>query len=161
MTRIELANLFAGKGAELGVAAGEYSDAILRNPRVTTLYSIDRWTDHHDAEELERAKLLLQPFGDRSVIVRASFQTAVESFPDSYFDFLYLDGYAHTGQEHGRTFEDWYPKLKPGGIFAGHDYCDHQYPQNVIEVDWFADKHGLSLSFTESDDLPSWYAIKP
>ena len=32
-------------GAELGVAAGDFSYKLLENSSLNTLYSIDRWTD--------------------------------------------------------------------------------------------------------------------
>lgn len=158
MTRIDLARMFEGVGAELGVAAGEYSAAILANPKVTLLYSIDRWSDHHDDAEFEKAKTTLAGFGDRSAIVRATFHEAAAAFPANHFDFLYFDGYAHNGQEHGQTFGDWFDKLKPGGILSGHDYCD-QYPATVLEVDWLALKYGLKIQVTD-DEPRSWYAVK-
>jgi hypothetical protein len=159
MNRIDLANQFQGVGAELGVAAGDYSAAILANPKVTRLYSIDRWTDHHDDIEFAKASKRLSEFGERSTIIRAPFHEAVTGFPDNHFDFLYFDGYAHNGQEHGQTFGDWFSKLKPGGILSGHDYCE-QYPATVLEVDWLALKYGLKIQVTD-DEPRSWYAVKP
>lgn len=38
--------------------------------------------------------------------------------------FIYVDGYAHTGEDRGKTLFDWYPKLKIGGLMAGDDYHD-------------------------------------
>jgi hypothetical protein len=46
---------------------------------------------------------------------------AAQSFPDNFFDFIFLDA-AH---DHASVQEDlraWWPKLKVGGLFAGHDY---------------------------------------
>jgi hypothetical protein len=46
------------------------------------------------------------------VLLRMSFDEAAELFDDEFFDFIYFDGYAHTGEEGGKTFSDWYQKLK-------------------------------------------------
>ena len=160
-TRADLAGIFSGVGVELGVAAGDYSESILRNPAVTRLYSVDRWSDHHNEAEYQRACNRLAVFGPRSVIVRDTFEGAACGFADASLDFVYIDGYAHTGQESGKTLADWWSKLKPGGIFAGHDYSCRQYPQTVSAVDAFAVQHGLCLHVTAGEELPSWATIKP
>ena len=58
------------------------------------------------------------------------YQCAVDSkiqiecatrFPNSYFDFVYIDA-RHDYKGVLQDLTDWWPKLKPGGIFAGHDY---------------------------------------
>lgn len=159
-TRLELANALAGVGVELGVAGGEYSAALLSNPAVTRLYSIDRWADHHDEAEFVRAVERLRQFGHRSVIQRSTFAEAVKVFPDGYFDFVYIDGYAHEGQKWGMTLEDWWPKLRPGGVFAGHDYAI-EYQTNMDVVDRFCREHALQIAITADDPLPSWATLKP
>ena len=55
-------------------------------------------------------------------------------FEDESVDFIYLDAYAHTGQENGRLIDLWWRKLNGGGLFAGHDY-DPKWPQTVEAVD--------------------------
>lgn len=161
-TREDLARrLFQGIGAELGVAAAAFSDFILSDNRlVTRLYSIDRWTDHHDTREMHTALERLRRFGSNSCVMRAPFADACRLFDDASFDFLYLDGYAHTGQEGGQTLRDWWPKLNPGGILAGHDYSP-KYPPTIAAVDAFVREHGLTLNLTTHDDLPSWWVVKP
>ena len=103
---------------ELGVAQGEFSERLLQYENVGKLYSIDKWSDHHNEAEYRRTQARHAPYGDRNVIIRDTFANALHSFPDEYFDLIYIDGYAHTGQERGQTLKDWYPKCKTGGIFA-------------------------------------------
>jgi len=121
-TRNDLAQFAGNVSVELGVRIGEFSRVLLDNSN-TTLYAIDSWQPpcHHRFYPL--AKALLEPYGDRCKIMRERFEKAVEYFPDEYFDFVYIDGFAHNGQDRGRTFRDWWPKVKVGGVFAGHDYC--------------------------------------
>lgn len=162
--RAELPILIAKNGLalELGVAKGVFSDQILTARQDVTLISIDRWSDHHDFAEYEYAVGLLQRYGHRSIIKRATFDDALPQFPDAYFDFIYIDGYAHTGQEGGKTLTDWWPKLKTGGIFAGHDYHE-EWPLTKQAVHDFLQSIGrrhTSFETTDGDQYPSWWMVK-
>jgi len=147
----------------LGVAKGEFSETLLRSANVSLLFSIDRWADHHDEKEMQLARKRLQKFGPRCRIIHKTFADALRHFKNESLDFIYIDGYAHTGQEGGRTLRDWFPKLKPGGLFAGHDYHT-QFPETIKAVDTFAAANKLTLKFTEEKPpmhWPSWYCFKP
>tara|TARA_Y100000389_G_C17052243_1_gene313332 strand:+ start:118 stop:318 length:201 start_codon:yes stop_codon:yes gene_type:complete len=61
-------------------------------------------------------------------------------FPDDFFDFIYVDGYAHTGEENGKTFFDWWPKLKQNGIFSGDDYDNKKWTEVYKNVNNFCEK---------------------
>lgn len=79
-------------------------------------------------------------------------------------DFVYIDGYAHQGNEAGQTLRDWWAKVKPGGILAGHDYHP-DWPKNIRAVDQFRaerEKAGEVADFclTEADRYPSWVVFK-
>lgn len=159
--RKDLAKLFTGVGAELGVAAGQYSNTILNNSACSCLYSIDKWNDHHDIKEYYNAsKLLIINGKGRCIPLRMTFLEASQLFVDNYFSFIYIDGYAHTGQDDGNTLSQWYPKLKSGGIFAGHDY-DNNWIPTVKAVNNFIQTHNLPLNITEESADPSWWTIKP
>lgn len=158
--------LFHGEGVELGVAGGRFSELILRNDRVRRLWGVDRWSDHHDAAEYVKAIQRLAAAGQgRSLLLRMSFEEALLHFADESLDFVYIDGYAHTGQEGGRTIEQWWRKLKPGGILAGHDYHPVWIP-TMNAVDRFVERHGLALHLTlpadepGADPYPSWWVEK-
>ena len=96
-----------------------------------------RWTDHHDPKEYIEASRMLVQFGrGRCVPLRMTFREALPLFKDGSLDFCYVDGYAAGGQENGQTLEDWWPKLRPGGIFGGHDY-DSKWPATQKAVHAF------------------------
>ena len=166
MNRIEFLDQLpeGGIGIELGVASGHYSRAICDRSKLSKIYGIDRYSDHHDEVEMSQ---MLERLDDqiqlnRYIFLRGSFDEFLDSFEDETFDFIYIDGYAHTGQENGKTLEDWFCKLKPGGIFAGHDYHEN-WMKTVNAVDSFMDNHNLKLQIIgdrEDDwDFPSWYTI--
>lgn len=155
-------------GVELGVATGQFSQRLLDTGRFAVLYSIDAWNDrgHNGAEHFSAIKRL-KPYGDRSVIIRARFDEAVKQFDDGFFDFIYIDGYADTGQENGQTLRDWWPKVKEGGLFGGDDYHP-KYPLVQSEVNRFLDEVGHELHIHTFDSryenvwgrCPSWYTWK-
>jgi hypothetical protein len=158
-----------GIGVELGVAEGGFSERLLKHSPLAYLYSIDMWAGDrgHDIEQHRAAFRKLDPFRSRSTILKMRFDEALCLFPDGYFDFIYIDGYAHTGEENGQTFRDWYPKLKSGGIFAGDDYSP-AWPLVVAEVDKFVAAQDLKLYVIPCEPeedwaskYPTWFVHKP
>lgn len=147
-------------GIELGVAQGKFSYQINKAYAWKKFYSVDRWGGDrgHDGREYISTVNLLSQFPECSVI-RASFDEALSFFPDDYFDFIYIDGYAHTGQDGGKTLRDWFPKLKEKGIFAGHDY-HKDWPLTIQAVDEFCKELNVIPNLTKKDQYPSWYFIK-
>ena len=74
---------WAMRAAELGVASGAFSTAMLQ-AGVGELYSIDAWHDEsraHTAAEYFRVVSALRSFGPRSVVLRATFDEALPLFP--------------------------------------------------------------------------------
>lgn len=156
-------------GIELGVAEGLFSHALLKEGSFGHFYSVDMWAGDrgHDIDQYRRALKVLEEFRDRNTCLKMRFDEAIEMFEDSFFDFIYIDGYAHTGQENGETLEMWWPKLKPGGLFAGDDYSE-KYPKVIAVADDFASRHSLKLSILKPAAVentwsrsPSWIARKP
>jgi predicted O-methyltransferase YrrM len=148
-----------GYGVELGVSGGYFSNVLLKTSRLKILFSIDRWNDHHNYQQYLKAANLLSSFKERSVVLKLTFEEAVHLFKDETFDFIYIDGYAHTGQDNGRTLREWWPKVRKGGIFAGHDYSKTSWPKTVEQVDKFAKDNNLKPEFTE-ENFASWYVTK-
>ncbi|MEQ9693700.1 class I SAM-dependent methyltransferase [Shimia sp. SDUM112013] len=152
-------------GIELGVAGGWYSKRLRETGLFSELYGVDLYGDHHDTKEYISA-LKNIGMGANYWLLRMSFEDALDAFPDEYFDYVYIDGYAHTGEERGKTMYDWYAKVKTGGMIAGHDYHS-KWPLVQISVDTFADALGqpvmrtaLSKKRDPQDKFPSWALFK-
>ena len=105
----------------------------------------------------------LKPFKSRSKIWRDYSVNAALSFTDLSLDFVYLDA-RHDYRSVAMDVRVWWPKVKRGGILAGHDYKNSFVRKNLVEVktavDNFALEYGLEVLSTTEDNLPSWYIIK-
>lgn len=158
-----------GTAIELGVAEGGFSEQILRTEWFHHLYSIDSWNDPnsiHDYRQYIRAICNLSPWYRRNTVVRMKFHEALELFRNESIDFIYVDGYAHTGEDGGKTMRDWWCKLKPGGIMAGDDYSP-EWPLVLRSVHNFVSDYNLDLNIHQHDDTdkeyckyPSWWVKK-
>jgi len=137
---------------------------LLRGGGLDLLYSIDRWSGdrgHDDKQYLEALEKLL-PYSPVSVVMKRDFVSALDLIPDGSLDFVYIDGYAHDGNRGGKTFEDWFPKVRIGGLIGGHDYSD-SWAKNKEAVDGFLQRRRHQLGepfFTTADKHPSWFAEK-
>lgn len=155
-------------GVELGVAAGDFSERILKHDHVAYLFSIDMWAGDrgHGVDQYREAIVRLDPYRQRNMIMRMRFDEALPLFSDESLDFIYVDGYAHDGELNGRTFRDWFPKLRKGGIIAGDDYSP-EWPLVVAAVDAFAAANNLEVHVIDCHEnswnsmYPTWFAHKP
>lgn len=154
------------RGIELGVAAGSFSARMVASGRFERFWGVDVYEDGHDTKQYKQALLNVgidQPF----TLLRMTFAEAVDLFPDGYFDFIYVDGYAHTGEEGGRTMIDWYRKLRVGGIMAGDDYAPEKWPLVVWGVNHLVRQLNVPLNVTDGtlnesyNRYPSWFFTKP
>jgi hypothetical protein len=151
-------------GIELGVAGGHYSDRMMKSGKFDRFYGVDLYEDHHNTSEYIEA-LKLVGVKQNYVLLRMSFDEAIELFDDNYFDFIYFDGYAHTGEEGGKNFNDWFKKLKVGGLFSGDDYHE-DWPLVKWAVNDMVSQIGCDLHVTgklENTNLnwyPSWFFKK-
>ena len=164
-----------GVGVEVGVCRGSFSKVILDNWFGSTLYSIDSWQNQPsvklDVSNLTQVqydinfmicKERLRSFGPRSKMLRMFSVDAAKTFADKSLDFVYLDA-RHDYRSVDEDLRTWWPKMKPNGMFAGHDYKDSFVRNNLVEVkravDNFAYEFGLKVNSTSDDNLPSWYII--
>lgn len=117
---------------------------MVQSGRFSRFFGVDSYTDGHSGKEYKTALAATGLWSDYRLL-RMSFSQAADLFPDASFDFIYVDGYAHTGCEGGRTFAEWFPKLKPGGIMAGDDYDPKVWPLVVWAVHEAAAQLGVGL----------------
>jgi hypothetical protein len=82
-------------------------------------------------------------------------------FAAESLDFVYLDA-NHNLENITRDIRLWWPKVKPGAIFGGHDYYDRDDPHFKCGVQTavtkFCEKESLKPVLCE---CLSWFVKKP
>jgi len=168
-----------GVGVEVGVQTGLFSHHLLTHWGGRRLVSVDPWEaappgDYRDVANVDQATQdarytetlrRLAVFGDRSQVVRARSVEAAGRFDDASLDFVYLDA----RHDHASVLADlhaWVPKVRPGGIVAGHNYLDGDLPEGTFGVKSAVDEYfgalGVPVAATTMD-LPwqSWLVAVP
>ena len=74
-----------------------------------------------DGTLIEACRHHLTPVADYVELRQAESLAAAATYADGSLDFVFLDN-DHTTEHLARELVVWWPKLKPGGILAGHDY---------------------------------------
>lgn len=163
-------------GAEIGVQHGEFSDFLLRSGAFRHLYSIDVWrqipnrTDISNVADEEQeniyhaARERLRKHQKLSTVIRGLSTEAAAAIPDSSLDFVYLDA-DHSYQACSAELEAYYPKVRPGGILAGHDYLDGELPEGVFgvkrSVDEFIASKQVEPLYVTREPWATWLFFKP
>ena len=161
-----------GVGAELGVDWGEFSLSILKNAQPSLMYLIDCWEEqsaedyghdpansHHDQKYQQCLRRYTTNLQVR--MVKAYSLDAAQAFPDGYFDWFYVDA------NHLQCYADmaaWWPKMKSGGWFMGHDYVIGgvgDYITVQADVDRFVSEKASSLLLTDDEIFKNWIIQKP
>jgi SAM-dependent methyltransferase len=166
-----------GSGVEVGSQAGEFAAKILAKWQGRELTLVDPWevqdrsiysdkTNDADGQAIAfTSAVRLARADDRVRLCQAYSPAAAERFVDNSLDFVYIDG-NHAYLAVVADLKAWYSKLKPGGLFAGHDYLDGIIGGCLFgvqtAVNEFAESLGLAAAFTVADPpFVSWYFRKP
>jgi predicted O-methyltransferase YrrM len=86
---------------------------------------------------------------DRIRLFQMESQEAVKRYRDGSLDFVWIDG-DHTYPSVLADCQAWWPKIRPGGLFAGHDYDLPDVWKGVRDA-------GLSVKVMGN----AWYLYKP
>lgn len=167
-TREDLARLFAARGylrgCEVGVADARYSALLCATIPGVELLCVDPWEPYglngrgggkqqqHGNYDVARERLA--PYA--ATLDRRLSADAAPDVPPETLDFVYIDG----NHDFDFVMLDlllWVPKVRAGGIVAGHDYY-HFRNSGVIEaVDAYAAVHGIRFHVTGERREPSWW----
>lgn len=168
LNRFQIVNLLEGNiniGIELGVAEGSFSIKMMESKKFSKFYGVDSYEVFpHDEKEFLSTKQKLSKYKNYKLI-KGNFKNILNNFPDNYFDFIYIDGFAHTGNESGQTLKNWFKKVKVGGIVSGDDYHS-DWPIIKETTFYFCKKFNFQLCITNIYDTdiysqyPSWFFLK-
>jgi hypothetical protein len=161
-------------GAEIGVGRGENLCTFLQQcPKIKKMYGVDPYTPYNDClnypytgipvytynfKEVEANKLIalhnikFSGYKDKVTFLEKTSKEAVNEIEDNSLDFLFLDTFI----DQNSIIEDidlWYKKVKPGGIFSGHDW------QSLLiqsEVNNFRKKNKITNTLSTFDFIWVW-----
>jgi hypothetical protein len=174
--RSDLARLFHElgftKGAEIGTWEGGYAEIICKaNPDVH-LTCVDPWSAYDGYKEIKNDQSRLNTAFDVTVkrlapfnctILRMTSLAAAPRIPDGSLDFVYIDS-NHRAEFVQQDLNAWVPKVRVGGIVAGHDYGNHKkkpFIQVQPVVDEFVASHRIRpLYILSSDKSSSFFWVK-
>jgi len=131
-------------GLELGVFRGVSFCTVLQNcPNIKTLHGVDSWKPYKDylkdpyddkswayemdQKEIEYIKfqalhtIKYSGYQNKAVIHEKDSNEALQEFEDNSLDFIFIDTFLSYEQA-VNDIKNWYPKVKQGGLFAGHDW---------------------------------------
>lgn len=135
-------------GVELGVQTGAFASHMLQVwPSCREYHLVDLWAhqEHYKDianfdqemhnrfydETMEKTK----EWKDKIHVCRNYTSVCVENMPDGYFDFIYVDA-RHDFKGAYQDMRSWWPKLRVGGIMAGHDYVTQDDGPEQTGQDW-------------------------
>ena len=172
-------------GAEIGTEAGKYARVLCGIPGLH-LTCVDPWelydenrgykegyTQEMHNRNYEDAKELLKGF---NVDFRKQYaHDAVSIFPDESLDFVYIDG-NHRLEYVVQDLTDWTPKVKKGGIVAGHDFIkqvNQRYSHVPYALEAYLQSYGgypiyvldqkdkVRTDDDRYDRIRSWFFVRP
>ena len=86
-------------------------------------------------------------------VIQSDSAEAASHFDDESLDGVFIDA-AHDYDSVVKDVAAWFPKVKPGGIFAGHDYPWHEVKRAV-------DEHAAANGYTIEQIGRVWMRTKP
>lgn len=125
-------------GAEIGVADGVFTASILSLVPGSTVVAVDPWSgvDNWEAWDTEwqfaQVAALSAANPGRVVIVRAQSVKAAQWIEDGSLDWVFIDA-DHRYNSVAADIAAWTPKVRRGGIIAGHDIAREGVTKAVAE----------------------------
>lgn len=153
-------------GIEIGTCRAESTAYLLEKcPNIQRIFTIDPYMGYQDwngeitQNDVDRfmavAKKNLEPYGDRVRMIREPSTQASNNFTDTLVDFIFVDG-DHSYDATLADCEAYYPFLKEGGFFCGHDYSSIDAVYRAVND--FRDKHKITSPINLSTNSTFfWY----
>ena len=142
-------------GAELGINIGNNIMYLLKNNPELAMVAVDNWDPNYhwfDAPESERIfknRLMLNKCQNRVAIIKDLSYNVAARFNDGFFDFVFIDA-SHIYKDVVKDINAWYPKVRIGGLFSGHDI---NWPDVTLAVNQLLPDYK-----TDVDNV--WYLVK-
>lgn len=156
---------------ELGVAKGDNLWTMIKLAFPKYALAIDVWDEevcpYYTQEYHDRSyEKVLRIFevargwsGSEIDIIKGDHSQLVHNYEDGWFDYVYIDS-DHRYEQTVRDIAQWWPKVKKGGILAGHDYSDIEAYGVVAAVDEFVEANDIKYIHITKEQTKSWIILK-
>jgi hypothetical protein len=156
---------FVEVGSWLGKSSSYMAVEIANSKKNISFYCVDTWqgsVEHSSNDLIIKNELYdsflknISPVKDYITPIRSLSKEASEKFEDESLDFVFIDA----GHSYEDVYEDlrcWFPKLKKGGYFAGHDYS-YAWPGVMKAVVEWSVENNYIISMVEES---CWLMKKP
>lgn len=145
-------------GVEIGVLHGHNACNILSHLTILKIFLIDPYAngsytkDSRENKVYSMAQKNISRYKDKTVLIRKYSDDAADDIP--LVDFIYIDG-DHSEKAVKSDIKLYWNKVKPGGVFGGHDF--HFRNMGVINaVLDFVKNNNLNLNVEGYD----WWVVK-
>ena len=140
-------------GCEIGVSFGENAKDILDNLDIAKIYLVDPlWLSE---KNFLRAKDYLKKYLHKIVwIGKRSEDVTLKEIPYDSLDFCYIDG-SHEYHDVKKDLKLYWPRVKVGGLCAGHDY-ERKHTVALAVKEFFKGKKEIFSDTTSVD----WWVYK-
>lgn len=106
-------------GVEIGTDKGINAKNILENLPIKKLFLIDPYEGYYYKNSERKAEIRLRKWKDNVIFIKKKSSDAIKEIPNN-LDFVYVDG-DHSYKIVKEDLENYYKKIKKGGILSGHD----------------------------------------
>lgn len=168
---VHVINLLGKKeliGAEIGVWCAQTTKLLLHHcPNIKKFYGVDPYLPYNDlidplnpniidhatiSEVKSIAYSNIAEFKHKVEMIEQPSHKAINLIADAELDFVFIDSYIKP-EDVLPELEIWYPKVKSGGIFSGHDYVS-QHVEDAVQ--YFRYKYNISNTMSVFDQTFVW-----
>lgn len=157
-----------GRGAEVGVERGLFTRQLCDAVGARQVLAVDAWRaypgyrEHVTQEKLDGflAEAQARLAGTAATLVRGFSVEVAAQLPDGVLDWVYLDA-NHTLPHVIADLAAWVPKVRAGGLVAGHDYGRGRVGHVREAVTAWTSAYGVAPWFVLAGDRsPSFCWVK-
>jgi len=145
-------NLF-NKVCEVGVNVGnQFRYYYSFNPEILVGVDLFKGKWGRKIKDLSVYMETIQKDCPKSILEKGISWKIANKYQDNYFDFVYIDA-NHKYKSIKKDLDAWFPKVKKGGVLAGHDYTARRGYGVIQAVTKFAAKYNCPVYLTTSGTL--------
>jgi hypothetical protein len=156
--RFSSGSKFVEVGSWKGKSSSYMAVEIINSGKEIDFYCVDTWKggrEHQDMEDIDELYSTfidnMKPVEEYYSPMRMTSLEAASKFEDNSLDFVFLDG-SHHYEDVKDDINAWFPKIKNGGVLAGHDYTGWWSVRNAVNE--------LIPNFTVSEECWIYDVVK-